>query len=126
MIVLFYLGALMVLIWEANSFSDPKFTQKQEIDEGLSEDDKLALKDLDPKAISKILSGCLIVIFQLLYWAWNVAGFFTFQWPFFLVLFILGFIPKKAIWWIQLDAFISLVLVLFIVLNQAHFKIHLF
>lgn len=125
MIVLFYLGALIALLIDSNSFSDPKFTQKYESEEDLniSAEDRIE----DPvEALRKVLPGCFMAILQIIYWMWNVGGFFTFQWPFFLVLFILGLISKKTIWLIKLDAILSIVLVIFIVLNQAHFKIHLF
>lgn len=62
-------------------------------------------------------------IYMIGYIIWNFIGFFSFQWTVFLVLFLFGLIPKKYIWYRWIDSLISLVVLIFIVLNAYHFKI---
>ena len=57
------------------------------------------------------------------YIIWNFIGIFSFQWTVFLGLFLFGLIPKKYIWFRWIDSLISLVVLIFIVLNAYHFKI---
>lgn len=60
-----------------------------------------------------------------LYIIWVFAGLFTSQWILFLVIIGLSCIPKNNIIIRWLDAFISALILLFIILNVYHFKIDL-
>jgi hypothetical protein len=64
-----------------------------------------------------------LLICQFGYTIWTFIGFFTFQWSAFLLLFFLGLIPKKQVWYRWIDSFISFILLLFIILNAYHFKV---
>jgi len=68
--------------------------------------------------------SCLF--FMIGYIIWNFIGFFTFQWPLFVFLFLLGIVPKYRIWVRWLDSLISFILVFFIILNAYHLKIDIF
>lgn len=60
------------------------------------------------------------------YWLWTMIGLFTFQWPIFLMLIIMRLVPKSWMPIRFIDALISVVLLLFIVLNKYHFHIDVF
>lgn len=63
----------------------------------------------------------------LYYWAISFIGLFSFQWYIFLLIIIMGFIPKgKYIWVRRVDSLISIAILLFAVLNKYHFHITLF
>ncbi len=61
------------------------------------------------------------------YWIILFIGLLSFQWYFFLLIIIMGFIPKgKYIWIRRVDSLITISILLFIVLNKFHFHINLF
>ena len=68
----------------------------------------------------------LFILLMLAYTCWLIVGFFTFQWFIFLGLFFISIIPKKYVWIRWLDALISLITLIFIILNAYHFKCTLF
>lgn len=61
--------------------------------------------------------------FMMCYVIWAIAGLFSSQWPLFLMLLLISFIPKKFIFMRLLDACLSLGLLLFIIINRFHFHI---
>lgn len=64
---------------------------------------------------------------SLYYWAISFIGLLSFQWYLFLLIIIMGFIPKgKYIWVRRVDSLISIAILLFAVLNKYHFHITLF
>lgn len=64
-----------------------------------------------------------IVILDVMYLLWTFGGLFTFQWPVFLFLLLLGLIPKRKLSLRRADALISLLVLIFIVINAYHLKI---
>jgi hypothetical protein len=113
----FYFGALCALVHDIMTIQSPKET-------------KVLMENLEKEEKTKdtILQGCFLLFLSLFYLAWEVLVLFTNSWPLILILFGLSFIPKKnkPIWFLKLDAWVSVILIILIVLNQAHFKIHLF
>lgn len=61
--------------------------------------------------------------YMLLYLIWNIIGLFTGQWLFFLIILGLGFIPKNNAVLTFMNGFFSLIILIFIILNQYHFHI---
>lgn len=61
--------------------------------------------------------------FMLFYFVWAVLGLFTFQWPLFLILLFLSFIKKNKMLFRAVNAFLSLSILLFILINAFNFKI---
>lgn len=62
-------------------------------------------------------------ILTLGYILWSFIGLFTFQWMVFVVFILMSFIPKKFIILRWIDAFLSVLILLFIIINAYHFKI---
>jgi hypothetical protein len=80
---------------------------------------KGAGKNLDP---NQIVFGVL----QWFYLIWIFIGLFSFQWPVFLIVLILGLIKKSKMWWRAIDSFICTVLLMFVLLNAYHFNIDVY
>lgn len=59
------------------------------------------------------------------YSIWAFIGLFSSQWPMFVLLFLLVLIPKKFVWWVKVDALISFLILLFILINKYHLHIDL-
>lgn len=76
------------------------------------------------KDIKPTVKESVFMLFNLVYFVWTFAGLLTDQWWIFLIIILLGFISKSkiSILHIKLDAFITLVLLLFLVLN--HYYLH--
>lgn len=69
------------------------------------------------------LSQRTYAILSVGYFIWAFVGLFTFQWPIFLGFILISFIPKKFVWFRWLDSLLSLIVLLFVVLNAFHFKV---
>ena len=64
-----------------------------------------------------------VALLMVLYIFWTFVGFFSFQWPLFLFLFLVGLIPKKWVWFRWVESLITFILLVFIILNAYHFQI---
>lgn len=130
MIVLFYLGALVAILLEFYTIKYPKelYQKLVETDDSTTIDVNSMNYNQKINFIKKHIGTLFLVAGEFIYFFWNIGGFFTFQWFPFLVILLLSLLPKKKLGykWIFVDGVISLGLIIFIVLNQAHFKIHLF
>jgi hypothetical protein len=110
----FYFFAIAAITWEAVCFLNPKKVSdfikrtKESLSNGLSD------FSMTQTAFTFLSFG---------YLAWTLVGLFSSQWVLFLALMLLGFIPKRFVWYRAFDAFVSFVILLFIVLNAYHFKI---
>lgn len=108
---LFYFLAILPLMFEMMVLSEPtkakNFSQKLK---GIKADEMTSQQ----QSYTVLCLG---------YWVWCFVGIFTFQWPLFLLIFALGFIPKTETWMRAIDAFITILILLFILLNAYHFKI---
>lgn len=58
-----------------------------------------------------------------IYILWTLCGLFTFQWEIFLFLITIGMISKKWVWYRKIDSLITILVLIFIILNAYHFKI---
>lgn len=63
--------------------------------------------------------------FSFIYFILLLIGIVTSQWPVFVLIILLGFIPKSNKFIIIVDSFITMLLVLFIILNKFHLQIDL-
>src|SRR5690606_21403675 len=72
------------------------------------------------KLADKPVGMWLFLITSWLYLIWIVIGLATPQWPLFLVLFLLGFMPRYTRLMIRLNAVISIILLLLALINQYH------
>jgi uncharacterized membrane protein len=112
--ILFYLPAVLAIAWEMCNI-----TETREIRDFLQ---RVKEKNKEKKASGKQLL-CTILI--LLYAAWCFVGLFSSQWVLFSLIIILGFIPKELIWWRKIDAVLSFLILIFIVINAFHLHINL-
>ena len=78
--------------------------------------------------LKKIGCGMYIYLFcNIFYLFWLLGGLMTFQWPIFLFMLLMAFIPKhKSVILRKVDAVFSILLLIFILLNAYQFQIHLF
>lgn len=117
----FYAMTLLFIIWEMVSLYHFK-TMKQKIKE-VSDKSKIALQG-DENGLEQYIFLYIIIVFFLFgYLVWGLVGLFTFQWPVFLLLFLIGLIPKKDGFIRLVDSAVSIAILLFIVLNAYHFNI---
>lgn len=111
---LFYLMAIFPIMWETLNVVAVKKTQN-------------FIKSNKGKKPDEISGNYrILAFFMIFYTCWILTGLFTFQWPVFIMLFVFGLIPKKYIWYRWIDSFLSLVVLIFIVINAYHFKIDIF
>ncbi len=109
----FYFFAIVAIIWEINVLLSPKKVH------GLKDQ----IKGKKFNEYSDSVKGLAFCMFA--YLIWTIVGLFTVQWPVFVLMIILGVIPKKH-WTMRFaNAFISLCLLIFVILNSYHFHIHL-
>lgn len=112
---LYYLMGILPIFIECAKVFDPKKIVKEI--EGVK-----AEKDIE-KMIKN--GGCFWIAVQLYYMIWSIAGLVTAQWPVFLLLIVLSFIPKKNIAVFWLNALFSLLALIFILINEFHLHIDL-
>jgi hypothetical protein len=116
---LFYFFTIFALFWEFSIIADvKKYSQfktsfKKLIKENIKIDDWTTLQ----KTFSFL---------QLGYVLWTFVGIFTFQWPVFILFILISMIPKPYKWMMWLDAFISILILLFVLINAYHLKIDVF
>jgi hypothetical protein len=107
----FYFLTVFPILWEMFNLLSVKKTHK------------FAMSFKDTKAKDFTSDQKVFCFFQFGYTFWVFIGLFSFQWCAFLFLFLFGFIPKRIIYYRYFDAVVSLITLLFIILNSYHFKI---
>lgn len=65
-------------------------------------------------------------ILSLFYWAVCLVGLMSSQWVVFVAIIMLGIVPKRWLWWRYIDTVLSILLLLFVILNKYHFQVDLF
>lgn len=109
---IFYFLAFAGILWELHGLLSPIKTRD-------------AIFRIRAKSSDDMTTNERALIFMMFfYFMWTFIGLFTFQWAAFLVLFVLGLIPKK---WVALrwaDNFVSLLLLIFIVINAYHLHLN--
>jgi hypothetical protein len=109
--LLFYLFTILPLFWELNAFDDAEDVSKlyASINGPTWEDER----------------GCIVPL-MVSYIIWNLVGLFTSQWPLFLLLILLSLIPiKNTAKGMRIDAALSIVVLVCIILNKVHWKVDL-
>lgn len=111
---IFYLLMIFPILWESLSL-----TQASTIN-------RFIKKSITNKSREEMdIEDAALTIFQCLYLLWTFIGLFTFQWPLFILLFIIGEFnsSKRSVWYTRIDAFICLILLFFILVNAYHFHL---
>lgn len=70
-------------------------------------------------------TGQAYTVTLLFYGFWKLAGLLSGQWPAFLVMVVVGYLPRPNKFVRLLFAAITLVLLLFVLINHFHLHIHL-
>ena len=114
---IFYFFAFFAILWEGINIIYTKEIYKKVI----------RIISLKKENFKELADGQKYFLFFMFgYFLWIFTGLFTFQWPIFLLLFLMGLIPKKWIVIRWIDAFISLVILIFILINAYHLHIDIF
>lgn len=110
---LFYIWATIALIWEMMAFSSSK-----KVASFKANMIKASENDTEKTDSMKAYS-----LFSILYFMWSLVGLFTSQYLIFLILILIAFLPKKKAWTIRLDALVSIILLLLVIMNKYHWHI---
>ena len=62
----------------------------------------------------------------IIYLIYCFVGLMSYQWVLFLLIILLAFIPKRWLWWRYVDSLVTLLILVFILLNKYHFHIDMF
>lgn len=86
-----------------------------------SEEYKQLKEELEDSALTK---WGLFQLFELFYFIVLVVGLLSSQWVGFIAILILSFIPKRTVTFRKFDGVLSMLILLFILLNKYQFHIH--
>lgn len=119
---IFYIGLIIFIIYEVYSFLNAEKINTRQIE----------YKDL-PKDVNKEYflwknGGFLIKLslFNMFYFIYVFVGIFSSQWLLFLAILLLSLIPKKIVAVRRIDSVLSIIILLFILINKYHLHINLF
>lgn len=117
MTTLFYLFAILFLVYEFMIFGESKKFYEYS-------------KRIQTQTRSKIpLDGLqtTYVFFNLIYFIWMLCGLMTFQWPLFLIFILYSIIPLSKIGHLykKFNALVSILVLGFIVINHFHLRINI-
>lgn len=119
---IFYIGLIIFIIYEVYSFLNAEKINTRQIE----------YKDL-PKDVNKEYflwknGGFLIKLslFNMFYFIYVFVGIFSSQWLLFLAILLLSLIPKKIVAVRRIDSVLTIIILLFILINKYHLHINLF
>jgi hypothetical protein len=113
MTVLFYLFTILALYYE----------MCQVIDTRAMLDVRSRLIAFDKTSSTQDAGVLLYAVFMMMYCLWAGIGLFSSQWPLFLMIFLLSFIPKgRSIGLSRIDGVMTAIVLVLIILNKFHFK----
>lgn len=119
MITLFYLFGVLAIVWELHALKNIRKVHKK----ALSMNERIKSGTYKKEEFTSNENTLLVLMS--FYFMWAIVGLFTFNWVAFLVLLGLSLIPKKHVVIRFLDALLSLLVLLFIVINHYHLRIDL-
>jgi len=73
--------------------------------------------------------GTSMTLYQsigIIYLIYCLVGLMSSQWVLFALIILLAFIPKRWLWWRYVDSIVTLLILVFILLNKYHFHIDMF
>lgn len=111
---IFYLLAIFPMLWEFTVIMSPRKTREQ----------VTRCVKTPPKEKSTTQIAFLLLSFG--YIVWCFIGLWSSQWMLFTMLLILGLVYKKNILIRVLDAIISAIIIVFMIINVYHLHIDLF
>ena len=114
MVILFYFLVATLIIVEIYQFQIYELWIKLK---ELSKKEKEVFNKYAKENIGAVSLSCIVMSYYL---GLTLVGLFSSQWPFFLTLLLLGFIPKKRKWWRIVDMILSIMLLLAILVCKFH------
>ena len=119
--VIFYLFTIIAIMYELHVLLNPKrtlsFMQELKRVSKIESDD--GIKKYNLKQIT-------FYLFSLGYLIWGTIGLMTFNWVLFLIMLLIGLIPKRYYLQYIIDSLIVIPLLVFAIVNTFHLKINLF
>ena len=118
---IFYIGLIIFIIYEVYSFLNAEKINTRQTE----------YKDL-PKDVNKEYflwknGGFLIKLslFNMFYFIYVFVGIFSSQWLLFLAILLLSLIPKKTVAVRRIDSVLTIIILLFILINKYHLHINI-
>lgn len=116
---LFYFIAFLPILWEIMVLSNPK-----KVARFISILRAKSKYNLTKKNYTNAEKAFYLL--NLGYIGWSIAGLLSSQWVLFLIIILLGFMPKKHYITIWINSLLSLAVLIFIILNAYHFHIDVY
>jgi len=114
---IFYLITILPILWELMCLVKPVRAKKF----------KESVKALKGKPFEEWTNNQRnVTVLNLMYLIWIFVGLFSGQWVVFLIILLLSFVPKKFVFMIVIDSFVTLCLLIFLIINAYHLKIDLY
>ncbi len=118
---IFYIGLIIFIIYEVYSFLNAeKINTRQTEYKDLS-------KDVNKEYFLWKNGGFLIKLslFNMFYFIYVFVGIFSSQWLLFLAILLLSLIPKKTVAVRRIDSVLTIIILLFILINKYHLHINI-
>lgn len=114
---IFYFFAIFAILFELVAFQNPQRILDKEKHIRETKNDNDVFKH----------QYAIFSLLMLLYILWNLIGLFSSQWFLFGLLLLLGLIFKgrKYVWHVRLYSFLTLVILIFIILNKYYLHLEL-
>lgn len=117
LLVVFFLAVELVVLLMEHRIHDALVAYKlQEKEFGKG---KVPFEKQNPKLVVYSILG-------MFYWVVCLVGLMSSQWVVFVAIITLAIVPKRWLWWRYVDTVLSILLLLFIILNKYHFHVDLF
>lgn len=115
---LFYILVVLCIAIEIIVFAKQKGVHRalSEHQKKQKESGKVSFEDTEPKVVA-------YSIVMMMYWILCLIGLMSSQWLGFLIVILLGCIPKRKLWWRYADSALTILVLLFIILNKYHFNV---
>lgn len=116
LLVVFFLAVEVIVLSMEKTIHNAMATyrlQEKEYGKG-----KVPFEAKNPKLVVYSILGAF-------YWVVCLVGLMSSQWLGFAAIIILAIVPKRWLWWRYIDTVLSILLLLFIILNKYHFHIDL-
>ena len=114
---LFYIMTAFFILFEAICLANAKRIQNKR---------KQLKQKKEGEKINISSTHKLFILICLSYFTWAVIGLMSSQWLLFAALFIIGFIPNKWLFFRYIDHSVSILILVFVILNKYHLHIDLF
>jgi hypothetical protein len=113
-VFVFYLIGILPILWELSSLM--KLSKRFNFLKELKQNKDYKEWSSNQKAVGFLMLGYII---------WAMVGLFSSQWIIFFFILLVSLIPKKWLWFFAIDAFVTVILLFFLIINQYHLHINI-